>query len=222
MREIALYYVNTDSIAGLDIDELMSRERLRRADALGGVKRLSSKAAEVCLCAALMDAGEMPPARYEYAADGSPVLSAPRGVYMSLAHTGSMAACALSEIPVGIDVEAVRRVARGMAQRIAAAWEAVPEGHCAAIRLWTQKEAVIKLRPEGGGTMRSFGVRYPDVVTEDGTVAATLQTLWADGCWQTVAAAEPFGLRAVKLERGDVELMLARARNLRGFCTHDA
>ena len=87
-----------------------------------------------------------------YNEHGAPYL--PGGPYFSLSHSKRGIAVAISDEPIGIDIEAIRPLSEGLVQRamnpqeqaqIAAA--ANPEQEF--IRLWTRKEAYVKMQGTG-------------------------------------------------------------------------
>lgn len=85
---------------------------------------------------------------------GKPVLKDFPGIHFSLSHCREAVVCALSDRPVGIDVESVGRYNDGVVcysmnddeQRLIAAAE---QPALAFARLWTMKEASVKLTGEG-------------------------------------------------------------------------
>jgi 4'-phosphopantetheinyl transferase len=87
-----------------------------------------------------------------YNEHGAPSL--PGGPYFSLSHSKRGIAVAISDEPIGIDIEAIRPLSEGLVQKamnpqeqaqIAAA--ANPEQEF--IRLWTRKEAYVKMQGTG-------------------------------------------------------------------------
>ena len=87
---------------------------------------------------------------FEYNEHGKPSIVGHPEIHFSLSHCKEAAACVISDYPVGIDVESIREYKEGLAhyamndeevRRIEAS------GHPAAafIRLWTMKEATLKL-----------------------------------------------------------------------------
>ena len=84
---------------------------------------------------------------------GKPAL--PGGPHFNLSHSGEravVAVCAAAE--VGIDVEALRAVGEGVAERVMspeelAAWRAAADPERFLLETWTRKEAVVKATGEG-------------------------------------------------------------------------
>jgi 4'-phosphopantetheinyl transferase len=81
---------------------------------------------------------------------GKPVFSARPEVWFSLSHGGGWVACAVSNRPVGVDVQPVRAVKLSLARRFhpqERAWlegQSPEEQQQAFFRLWTRKEAWVK------------------------------------------------------------------------------
>ena len=91
---------------------------------------------------------------FEYGPHGKPFIVDHPEIHFSLSHCREAVACAVSDHPVGIDVESVRRYKEDVVryamndeekQLIAAA----ERPDVAFIRLWTMKEARLKLTGEG-------------------------------------------------------------------------
>ncbi len=87
---------------------------------------------------------------FEYNEHGKPSIVGHPEIHFSLSHCKEAAACVISDHPVGIDVESIREYKEGLAH-YAMNDEEVRQieasGHPAAafIRLWTMKEATLKL-----------------------------------------------------------------------------
>ena len=91
---------------------------------------------------------------FEYGPHGKPFIIGHPEIHFSLSHCREVVACAVSDRPVGIDVESVRRYKEDVVryamneqeqQQIADA----ERPDVAFIRLWTMKEARLKLTGEG-------------------------------------------------------------------------
>ena len=87
---------------------------------------------------------------FEYNEHGKPSIVGHPEIHFSLSHCKEAAACVISDHPVGIDVESIREYKEGLAhyamndeevRRI----EASDNPAAAFIRLWTMKEATLKL-----------------------------------------------------------------------------
>ncbi len=70
---------------------------------------------------------------------------------LTISHSGAMAAAALSDTPIGIDIERLRTFTPAVVQQFVSAAESRRLGHCPAddprlTLLWSAKEAVLKAR----------------------------------------------------------------------------
>ncbi len=91
---------------------------------------------------------------FEYGPHGKPFIVGHPEIHFSLSHCREAVACAVSDRPVGIDVESVQRYRESLAQYTMNAEEqqliaAAERPDVAFIRLWTMKEARLKLTGEG-------------------------------------------------------------------------
>ncbi|MCD8053404.1 MAG: 4'-phosphopantetheinyl transferase superfamily protein [Lachnospiraceae bacterium] len=151
----------------------------------GSTGALQSAAAELLLRCALKEQGIRTPAEWtwEYEAGGRPSLRGLAGVCFNLSHSGHYAVCALAEGPAGVDVQmvadreragVVRRFCREEMTEVEES-EKPEEAFC---RLWTAKEAYLK--------MRGTGLRRPlnsFLVTPEGRVEDPPGT--ESGCFVT-------------------------------------
>lgn len=87
------------------------------------------------------------PVQYDADRNGKPYFTEMDGAYFSFSHSGKLAVCAVSDAPVGVDVQAVRKISEGIAKKYFTARErdrlsrgGAPEF----TRIWTRKEAVSK------------------------------------------------------------------------------
>lgn len=95
--------------------------------------------------------------RLEYDEHGKPAIAGRPDICFSLSHCREAVACAVSTRPVGIDVEAIREyrpslVRYTMNDEETAAVERADDPAAAFIRLWTMKEATVKLTGTGIST----------------------------------------------------------------------
>ena len=86
--------------------------------------------------------------------NGKPFLPDYPGIHFNLSHCRRAVACAVAESPVGVDIEVIAPVDAEVARQVLSATERreveradAPE--VAFARLWTRKEAVVKLTGEG-------------------------------------------------------------------------
>lgn len=150
----------------------------------------------------------VPPAEvsFRYGPNGKPEVD---GVEFNVAHTGDLALCAISDRPVGVDVERVRPMKNAAAlaerwfhaeevARIAAAVDPLAEF----FRTWTMKEAALKLVGVG------VGESLPRVLTpaeRDGGWATGLpaSALGFDRCW----------VKSVAIDNGHIAALATRAND---------
>ena len=81
--------------------------------------------------------------------NGKPALAAYPGIHFNLSHSGTLAVCAVSDKPVGVDTEALTPFLPDVAalcfQPREIAWlECQPDRDLAFTRLWTRKESWLK------------------------------------------------------------------------------
>ena len=91
---------------------------------------------------------------FEYGPHGKPFIIGHPEIHFSLSHCREAVSCAVSDRPVGIDVESVQRYRESLAQYTMSDEEqqliaATERPDVAFIRLWTMKEARLKLTGEG-------------------------------------------------------------------------
>ena len=92
--------------------------------------------------------------------EGAPYLPQHPELRVSISHCRSAVAVAVSDSgPVGIDVESRRRISEGLVERVCnegekAVVRAAADPTMTFLRLWTKKEAVLKMRGTG---IRGFG-----------------------------------------------------------------
>lgn len=95
--------------------------------------------------------GSVPPVRR--APNGKPYFAS-GDLQFSLTHTWTMAFCAVSDEPVGVDAETIRPLRPGLERRICCPEElewlaAQPDCNSALLALWTRKEAWVKYTGDG-------------------------------------------------------------------------
>lgn len=87
--------------------------------------------------------------RIVYAENGKPFLANYPDVHFNMSHCRNAVAVALHDAPVGIDVESRRSVSRAVVERVCCRQElsvidAAVDPEMEFLRLWTQKEALLK------------------------------------------------------------------------------
>ena len=91
---------------------------------------------------------------FEYGEHGKPTIADHPEIFFNLSHCREAVACAVSDKPVGIDVESVRSFKESLVRYTMNDEEVeqimtAPRPEVAFIRLWTMKEARLKLTGEG-------------------------------------------------------------------------
>ena len=86
--------------------------------------------------------------------NGKPVLTNAPNIHFNLSHSGTLATCAVSAQPVGVDVEVLQNADPGVVamcfQPIEQEWiNQADDQRRAFTRLWTRKESYLKLRGTG-------------------------------------------------------------------------
>jgi len=107
----------------------------------------------------------MPQARdFGLEPNGKPFFVALPDVHFSISHSGSMTMCAVHDKPVGADIEKIRVVGKGVAERVMSAEEHQAYMNAADkqrlfFQIWTLKEAYVKFSGDGlGMPLGSFTV----------------------------------------------------------------
>ncbi len=96
------------------------------------------------------------PLAFDYSAHGKPLLCRHPEICFNMSHCRAAVACAVSDTPVGIDIELRGRYKEMVARRVLSGGEmahvlAADDSDLAFTTLWTQKEAILKLTGEGIG-----------------------------------------------------------------------
>lgn len=151
-------YIN-DDIAHFDWQAalpLLSEQRreqcLRFKHVLG---RKTCAAAYLLLCEALRkEYGISEPPVFEYGEHGKPTIVGHPDIYFNLSHCREAAICVVSDKPVGVDIETIRPYKESLARYVMNddELEKILHAENPALeftKLWTQKEAVVKLSGHG-------------------------------------------------------------------------
>lgn len=104
---------------------------------------------------------------------GKPFFPDRPDIHFSLSHTASYVLCAVSEAPVGADIEAIRSVRPGVPERVCTPDELLLFEF---FELWTLKESFIKVSGNTNVLLKSivFGRKNDKIVTPDTTLSAKL------------------------------------------------
>lgn len=117
--------------------------------------RKTCAAAYLLLCEGLRkEYGIEQPPVFEYGEHGKPAIVGHPEIYFNMSHCKEAAICVLSDKPVGVDIESIRRYSESLARYTMndaemAQIERAERPEVEFIRLWTLKEAVLKLSGEG-------------------------------------------------------------------------
>ena len=165
-----MIYIN-DDIASFDLTAAMPLlTQQRREQVLRFRHELGQKlcaAAFLLLCEGLREEyGITEPPLLSYHEDGKPFLADYPHIHFNMSHCQVAAVCALAPHPIGIDVERIRPfnesvVRYTMNEEELRQIEASSRPDIAFIRLWTMKEALLKLK--GTGIKKDM----KDVLTND-------------------------------------------------------
>lgn len=162
-----------------------------------------SAAAEMALSLALSRnvPGYLPPPALSYDAQGRPCVP---GAFVSIAHTRGLAACAISDAPVGLDVEWKRPMDAKIARRVLAptemaAFSASGQNEFLLLK-WVAKEAYLKLTGEGiAGGMHRYAENEGLILDADGKVRAHVVRPSLPGYHVAVCQEGPFRAEIVLL-----------------------
>ncbi len=163
--EIHFFDLQTVTAEQLSLwESWLAPEKRQRIDRLPGKKRLQSLCGDALARQMLGERLGIPPEEvvFSYNANGKPVT---RGAWFSVSHSGEQVCCAVSDVPVGVDLEQVRTAPR----RLQKAFGQEQQPNEAFFRLWTKREALAKCRGDSLGALlrgaeEAAGYRftYPD------------------------------------------------------------
>ncbi len=152
--ENRLYILNTDVFSDRVIFDRsylkMSADRKKKIDAFrfGKDKRLSLGAG--VLLRELVTSGYDEDDVMGYSENGKPFVKEPGGVFFNLSHAGKYAVCAVSDRPVGVDIETVQLFDDALVRHVFNDGEAEyicsssSDINCGFTGLWTIKESLMK------------------------------------------------------------------------------
>jgi 4'-phosphopantetheinyl transferase len=153
-----MIYIN-DKIYDFDLQVALAElSGQRREQALKFKHELGQRtcvAAYLLLCEGLQkEYGIIEKPIFEYGEHGKPSLVGYPHIYFNLSHCREAAICMISDQPVGIDIESIRTFKQTlmdytMNENEAHQIEQAERPELEFIKLWTQKEAVLKLTGEG-------------------------------------------------------------------------
>lgn len=158
---IKIYYASASGISLETCEPISGYRRKRLSETQDEKRKRVGLAAELLLIKALKDLmpGLALPAKIVCGKNDRPELE---GVplHFSLSHTGEFAACAISDVPVGLDIQIREAPRDNILRRVFSPEEreyvlADAQPAFAFTKLWTMKESVVKLSGEGIGAMLS-------------------------------------------------------------------
>lgn len=150
---IKVYYCTITDGCTVDGCLLSDYRRARLAALHHEDDRRRSMAAEWLLIYAAGREGFSAPLAVTVGEHGKPHID---GLHFSISHSGDMVACAVSDRPVGLDIQQRRQAGEGLRERIANPDDMAAEP----LTLWCDKEAVLKLPGCGlARPMNSVAVR---------------------------------------------------------------
>lgn len=181
-----VYVLNITPLRGREREALALLPEERREKALR-ICREDARLRSIGASLLLRAAGITPP--FSYGGHGKPYI--PGGVHFSLSHSGELAALAVSETPVGLDVEKIAPVRRAAARAFTSAerefMEADPERRFT--YLWTRKEAALKCTGAGlSRAMNAFSV-LGDTASPEGETLSLCTVEYGDYMLSTAVAA---------------------------------
>ena len=153
-----MLYLN-DHIWDFPLDEALRQlSEQRREQALRfrhELGRRTCAAAYLLLCRGLRQEygiTELP--LFEYGEHGKPYIVGHPEIHFNLSHSGTVALCAISDQPVGADVETNRKISPGLVNYTMSLNEqeqinTSPNPTMQLLHFWTKKEALLKLTGEG-------------------------------------------------------------------------
>ncbi|MBQ7654754.1 MAG: 4'-phosphopantetheinyl transferase superfamily protein [Clostridia bacterium] len=97
---------------------------------------------------------EMKDVRFTFGKNGKPLLKNEENLFFNISHSGSYAAVAIAEKPVGVDIEKIRSVSESVINRVCtdsekAFLETSEDKNRDFIKLWTLKECAVKASGAG-------------------------------------------------------------------------
>ena len=140
----------------------LAPEKRQRIDRMPPQKRLQSLCADALAREMLSAALQITPEQVQisYDRNGKPVTN---GACFSVSHSGDVVVCAVSQQPVGVDVEEIRTAPNRLKKAFGDA------SNEAFFRLWTKREALAKCRGDSLGALlrgieeeAGYRFAYPD------------------------------------------------------------
>lgn len=164
---LALNTVNAEQLERWE--SWLSAEKRQRMDRLHPQRRLQSLCGEGLARQMLAELLGIAPQDLTFTVNenGKPLVE---GAFFSISHSGELVGCAVSDRPVGLDIEEIRDVPERLGRVLDGQWQ-TPE---AFFRLWTRREAAIKCRGDRLSAWKSCGeegLSFTSIAVPQGYVA---------------------------------------------------
>lgn len=130
---------------------------------------------------AIMRLSTLPPAKIEKTPGGKPYFADKQGLFLSLSHSGEYAVCAVSDVPIGVDIQKWQDTKHSILKRILCPGEEGTD----LFRLWTAKEACVKCT--GMGLSKDFRELFTDFLNGE------VKDMVTGERWRLYTAEEPTG-----------------------------
>ncbi len=157
-RRITMLYLN-DHLMDFDLADALKRlSNQRREQTLKYKFEMGQRtcvAAYLLLCQGLKEEyGIMEPPIFDFGEHGKPFIVGHPEIHFNLSHCKEAAICFVSDRPVGVDVESVRKIndallAYTMNEKELEQIRQAEDSKLEFVRLWTKKEALLKLTGHG-------------------------------------------------------------------------
>ncbi len=171
---------NIDAILLDEAMPLLSPQRREKVSEIRheGVRR-QSIAAYLLLCRALREEyGITSPPTFDYEEGGKPFLTDRPDIHFNFSHCKGAVACAVSDTPVGVDIETIHKYNEALCRKVLS-----EEEHALVLssdrpdleftKLWTRKEALLKLTGEGIRDDLKDILHHPSPNTQHPTITTT-------------------------------------------------
>lgn len=152
-------YLLNDNVEQLNLDDALAHVSDQRRNKALHFRHESSRkeslAAYILLCQQLHDEyGLEQFPIFQETITGKPFLPERPDIHFNLSHTRGVVACVVDQKPVGIDVERIRPYNDSLARHVLSNDEynqlqTQTEKDVAFVKMWTQKESLLKLTGEG-------------------------------------------------------------------------
>ncbi len=152
------------ALKGLSAQRLEYIDRFRRPDS----RRLSVISYLLLSYGLRLEYNIDEPQDFTYSGKGKPYLKNHGGIFFSMSHCKNGVCCAVSDSEVGIDIESIKNIRPAIVRKVCSDEERTAVESSSApdrefIRLWTMKEAYLKLTGAGIGTdMRVITQKIPE------------------------------------------------------------